>query len=646
MEKDDINSNNEITILKEGENLFPISNQSDRECDNLCTIENWAETMYHLKEGKSKERFIEIIKKSEYSQFFEGLNYEYGLNNIPIDIGKAFDIYKNAANNTFDTMSMYRMYHIYKKDYEKFKISERNRILEKFYLFKCFSFLRFFQIKNEQNLWNRFDILGEINIHLEYEDNDLKKFHNFINFLKKNYKIYNINQQDLIIIESIIDYLKSKNKEIKKKAINNLKDLSSDNLEALYKLTSIEENINEEETENRYKLLYTKNYYRSYIDYALYLNSKEKYKESLEILKTAKENGIIQAGYLYYEIYLNSNDFSLLMEKATTSIFKECELYKLFEFLIDDILTESIYSFFEYIFFRKICIKRYKLEKEFNQYFDYFTKEMMEFLIKMTEETSIYKKEEKVKKYFIQEEYLKELHLACGTIYYYGLENLLEIDNKKALNNFITAYKNSATNSYKRFCYYYIYQIRKRFFEQQNLNQSEGKINNLNNFINENQIKETEKILFEKYYVSINENMNYLSSSYFYYLSRLYNKKIGNNGDKLMEFICLKKATELKIKSPGTGSIIGFYRKYKAIVLMEKNKENFEKEINNNQKNIDSEGYGEDGTKCPICFENERNAICLPCKHLLCDFCIKQVNKCPICRKNIILKYFIKELEN
>ena len=645
MEKDEINSNNEITIMNEGENIYPISEQSDLKCDRLCSIDNWAETMHHLKEGKSKERFIELMKKSEYSKFFEGLNYEYGINNFPKNEKKAYEIYKEAANNTLDTMCMYRMYHIYKKDYKKFNISKRNRIFEKFYLFKCFSFLRYSQIKDGQNLCNRFDILSEINIHFDYDDMDFEKFHNFINFLNKNYKIYNINQEDLILIEIIIEYFINKDDEFEIKTLKNLKDLSSNNLEALYKLTCLEEKIDEKEKENRFKLLYSKNYYRSYIDYALYLNSREKYKESLEALKIAKENGIIPAGYLYYEIYLDSNDFSLLMKEATTSFSKECELFKLFEYLIDDILTESVYSFFEYIYFRKICVKRYKLEKEFNQYFDYFTKEMMEFLIKMTQDTNINKKEELVKKYFIQEDYLQELHLACGTIYYYGIKNLLEIDNKKALNNFMTSYNYSHSNSYKRFCYFYIYQIYKRIFEQQKLNKDTENNDILNDIVNENQMKDIEKLLFKRYCVSINENINNLSPSYFYYLSRLYNKKIGNNGDKLMELTCLIKAIEIKNTAPGTNSVICFYRKYKSIVLMEKYKEEYKNEIKNILKNKDSEGYGEDGTICPICLENERNTISLPCKHLFCDFCIKQVNKCPICRRKIILKYSLKELE-
>ena len=69
-----------------------------------------------------KKRFLDFISKSEFKNFFEALNYEYGINNYPQDLQKAFDLYKTAADSTTDTLSMYRLYHIYKKDFKKFTI--------------------------------------------------------------------------------------------------------------------------------------------------------------------------------------------------------------------------------------------------------------------------------------------------------------------------------------------------------------------------------------------------------------------------------------------------------------------------------------------------------------------------------------------
>ena len=45
---------------------------------------------------------------------------------------------------------MYRMFLIYFMDYKKFNV-KRNRILEKFYLYKCFAYLPYKNIDNFSN---------------------------------------------------------------------------------------------------------------------------------------------------------------------------------------------------------------------------------------------------------------------------------------------------------------------------------------------------------------------------------------------------------------------------------------------------------------------------------------------------------------
>ena len=628
-------------IFEEGEKIYPISDNSarcDQRCSNFCKIENWFETFYHIKESKSKARYIELIKKSEYSKFFEGLNYEYGKNGYPINLKKAFEIYKKSADNSTDSMSMFRLYHIFKNDFKKFYIPKRNRVLEKFYLFKCYAFLRYPIMDRDQYLCNRLDINNEIKIHFEEEDYDFIKFKKLMNFLKKYYKLYDISLNDLELIEAVLDYQLNNDTSLEEKAIKNLKNLASiGNLEALYKLTVFNKSLpsKEKETEQRFNILFNKKYYRSYIDYALYLNKNKRYKEALKILKIARENGMISAGFLYFDIYLDNVEFSQIMNEAVqTSFSNKCELYNLFNILIDDILTESVFSYFEYIYFRKIIIKHYNLEKEFNNYFHDYTKEIVNFLVKITSgEISTNKK--MVRKYFCSDDNLKEYYLASGTLYFYGIKNLINIDLQKCYNNFIISYKLSDSDSYQRFCYFYIYKARKKMLE-------EAKKNSNNNFfINEDIIKKTEKNLFYKYEISINKNTDYLSSSYFYYLSRLYHKKIGNNGDKILEYICQKKSVEYRNTSPGAGSIISYYRKNKSKILFEKYKSDFKNELNNIVLRKDSEGYGEDGTICPICFEFKRKEMALPCKHLFCEFCIGKLDKCAICRKSILMKYWI-----
>ena len=56
------------------------------------------------------------------------------------------------------------------------------------------------------------------------------------------------------------------------------------------------------------------------------------------------------------------------------------------------------------------------------------------------------------------------------------------------------------------------------------------------------------------------------------------------------------------------------------------------------------EGYGEDGMTCPICLENKKSIIALPCKHFFCSSCINRLlddGNCPICRTEIKITFDI-----
>ena len=613
-------------ILEEAEKLYPVSKECDDKCNKNYPIKNWAEIFYNLKEGKFKKRFIDIIKKTEYSSFFEGLNYEYGINNCKKDLVKALSIYKKAANNSFDTLSMLRMYYIYKKDFLKFNILKRNRIYEKFYLFKSFCLLDNQQIAREEFLFNRFDIFYEIYLHISIEESEqMYIFPKFIKFLKKNFKNYDINKEDIPLIESII-ILKFKEDEYDKFiAMENLTNLAlkENNLEALYKLIYFLKDEDDKAKEEKFKQLYDKKYYRSYIDYALFLNTKNRRKEAIEILKIARDQGYFNAGFLYYDIVLEEKGFSSIMEEVNKNSFtNSSELYKLFEILIDDIVTDKAYSFFEFIFLRKICIKHYKLEEKFNEFFSDYTQEILNYLKKMMNLT-----DNQVNNYFFRKDYYKEFHLAFGALNYYGLGKLLKQDNEIALKHFNISIGASSSETYNRFVFYFIYKISKKKYKE--------------NIIKENEIKNIEKKIFNMYHKSLYDKISTLSSSYFYFLFHLLNRKIGNDGNKILECICLKKSNDFKNDSPSSGSIISFYRKYKSKNFYEKHKDDYENELKNIQYKNDSEGYGIDGNICPICYENKRDVLSLPCKHLFCSFCINQLEKCPICRECILMKYKI-----
>ena len=629
-------------ILEKGENIYPYNEDCDQRLDRIYKMDNWAETFYHIKKGKMKQRFIELTKSSEYSSFFQGLDYEYGINNCKKDINKAFQIYKKAADNFCDPMSMFRMYHIYKKDFKKFNIEKRRRILEKFYLFKCLCYSRYPIMKRMHNMCNRFDVKLEVLIHFDEEDKDRQKFQKFIEHLKQNYELYNVKLDDVNFIEVIINIiiLQFDEKDINDELINLSCLVNENNLETIYKYVCLNNLLEDEYKEEEFKKLYERKYYRSYIDYALFLNDKKRNIEALKILMEAKNNGVPYAGFLYFDIYLDN--FSLdALAQSKFNFSPKCELYNLFQILFDDIIIESIYSFYEYIFLLKLCFKHFDLEYMLNIYFYDYTKEIVEFLINITKEKDPILGKKLVEKYFCDEDNYKEYHLACGVAHYYGIKNVLKRNIDEAYYHINLAYNCESSPSYKRFCYFYLFKINKIYYKEKKLcsSKEKNKITSNNLLVSESKFNSMKSKIFLDYYKSLQDKIDNLSSSYFYFLSRLYHKKIGNNGNLLMEFVCLQRATDYRNKNPGTGSIISFYRKFKAQKILEETKSQREYIFSHSLNKTDSEGYGENGDICPICFDKKRNTISLPCKHLFCEECSNKMEKCPICRQLIITRY-------
>ena len=121
--------------------------------------------------------------------------------------------------------------------------------------------MRYPLINRDENLFNRFDIVYETNIHIAEEDELLIIFHKFLSYLYKNSEVYEINPNDLIIIEAVIDNKLNIDKKDKENSLKKLFNIANENnLEALYKYNCLIKNENnKEETEKRFKLLFNKN---------------------------------------------------------------------------------------------------------------------------------------------------------------------------------------------------------------------------------------------------------------------------------------------------------------------------------------------------------------------------------------------------
>ena len=617
-------------IILEGQAIFPISEEIDRKCLEHNKIENWAECFYNIKKGIFKKRYMELMSKSEYCKFFEALNYEYGINGYPLNIKKAFQIYKTASETSTDTLSMFRLYRIYKNEYKKFNLN-RNTVYENYYLFKCCAYLT----NNELNgtyLFNRFDILGEMRLLFNDDDLDLEIFEKFFKHLRENYKFYNLKKSDLFLIYGVIKIYFGKSKS----SFLLLNLSNQNNLEATYKLICFCEDKSAERI--YFEILYKNHYYRSYLDYALYLNDHGNKLEALNILKITLEKGYYSNILYYLDLYFEINDF----EKIMTSSKGKNDFLFIIGCIIDFITADGIYSFFEYIYIRHICIKHFNFQNNF-KFFEEYTKEIVDYLIEITKGTEE-ENRQKLKRYFINLDYENEFYFVTGILYYYGIEGILKKNYKKSLHNLYISLNISHSKSYKRFCYTYIFKIKERIsknpklFYSQNEEITEG----------EKELLEIKNTLFKMYYDGINqEELGNLSSSFFYYLSKLYSKKIGNKGDLLMEYIFMNRAANFKGGVQiGLNSFIIYYRKYKSKnIINQKNNDQYLEKLNNVQGYMNAEGYGEDGSICPICIDRKKTTICLPCKHFFCEECMKKLidkTKCPYCRTIIIMTFNIE----
>ena len=615
-------------IFREGEKIFfPIDEKIDEQCYELNNINNWAECFYNLKSGIILERYKELISRTENSKFFEALNYEYGINNYPLDTNRAFQIYKTAADTSTDTLSMYRLYRIYKKDFKKFNIRKRNLVLEKFYILKCYAYLT--PREKDSYLYSRFDIYKELSCQLK-NSNDKKDewFKKLIRFLYKNYKLYNINRDDVMLIEEIINkkfYFQRFGWKIEKLADNG-------HPEAMYNLSV----LGEFKGKKYFKELYQINYYRSFSDFPYSFDSEI---QTLDIVKKSILNGYYSHIKYYIQIFTKINDLE--------DIFKldqlKSELMFIFGCMIDAIIADEIEIFINYIYMRKISIKYYKFENEFKTHFDLYTKEIINYLMKFTKGT--YEENRKIMKiYYLNTYFNIELYKIFSLIYYYGVSGIIEKNLKESLN-YMEKNPRKLSNDKYRYLYYKI-RIKERKMTK---NIKKANDSNKDNINNDEDLIKFEKDILKKYYDDfIAENIKKLPPSFFYILSRFYSSSSIDNEDIIFEYVLLNRAVNAALPNKNNFDFDNFEQKYFQFKakkkLAEKNNEIDFKDLTKAKGIIKVEGYGDDGIICPICFENQKSTICLPCKHFFCSICIKKLIKkgnCPICRREIKITFDI-----
>ena len=632
----------EETIFEEGEKLFmPIDENEDKKCYEINNIENWAECFYHNKSGIILERYKQLMSGSENNKFFEALNYEYGINNCPLDINKAFEIYKTAADTSPDTLSMYRLYRIYKTDFEKFNLQKRNMILEKFYLMKCYSYLLPKEKTSAVKLGMRFDIAVELFYQIVDENKDIKKWYeNYFDFLYKNYELYKLKKIDIIFIESVVTgKLLKLDRDGYLEVLKALEEKGY--IEAIYNLATFDENHEKSFYLEKYKKLYELNYYRSFSDYVKYLDYG---KEALNIVKKSLLKGYYSHIRSYKEIFFMINKFE--------DIFKLPELKSELMFiiggLIDLIITDNLEVLYEFFYFRKISIKHFNFGDEFKNNFDIYTKEILSYLLKFLNGTNEENKKQ-MKKYFVNDDFYQELYTKIAKIYYIGVEGIMEKNYKEALDKLNFVEINNDFLYDKAFHFLTIYKIKCKERKLLKLNENNDpnvkeKIENL-----EKELIKLEKDLILMNFNHFNlESIKKLPPSIFFILSKFYSPSSIANQDIILEYVLLNRASNaplLRLEEFEYDHFEELYLQSKAKKkLEEKNKEEYYNQIKIAKGAINVEGYGEDGTICPVCFTNKKSVICLPCKHFFCNGCLEKVLDkaiCPVCRAEIKITFDI-----
>src|SRR5690349_20490152 len=129
------------------------------------------------------------------------------------------------------------------------------------------------------------------------------------------------------------------------------------------------------------------------------------------------------------------------------------------------------------------------------------------------------------------------------------------------------------------------------------------------------------------------ENLDDFSSSYFYYIAKIYENGWGLKTDLLISYCYYNRASTACHKNLGSGTIISYFRRFKSLKKL--------KQINILAVANELDSYkinemykDEDDKLCYICYENNKDIIFIPCKHMVCKKCsieFQSNHKCPTC---------------
>jgi len=527
-----------------------INELNDYKANNLDDSEDkWKTYLYIGINGELRKRLDEMIMKSEYKDFFEGLKYEYGFG-VEKDLKKALTTYlKSAILDSKNYLSMTRLYDIFRNDYNKFNI-KKDKNLEMAFLFKSIAYYPLATTIHNSNV--RFP-LNPISSLLMFLQNNLfivdqieKKILSYIDELMK-VDLYRkiISQKDCNLIKGFIEgFLWSYDIGGSKTSYDTLIALSYENFdEATFKLASIylnqlkkikekenEKNDKDKEKEKEnplnkeelitkiydlFQLLVENKYYPAYADCGYFLfNEMGMFDEALQILKEGYEHNQYNCAIYYFHAFTKSDNLKIYDPKN----FDKNKFIDITQALIDSFIlgqTNSLHNLFDFIY---IIGKKYDLKKELSFKYMNYLNEIAELCLSFID---IKNGENNCKRYspIDIDDVKHSAYHALGFIYMYGLTTKYKKDLFKAENYIKEAikYNEASEPFYTRL----LYKIKHKLF-------------NVGAIEDGNELKLLEKKVFNLY--EKNKDYEFYGNSYYYYFGRLYEYGIGTKKDLNMAY--------------------------------------------------------------------------------------------------------------
>lgn len=594
--------------MKNIDNLFSTDNEVVEKLKGYAKQLDYKRIFFEHLGPTLNKLFINKKDKVILKHFLEAAQYEYGFFNKKINLQEAFKLYKKYADQR-DTLCMYKMHLIYLCEYEKFNVN-LNRVLEKIYLLKCFSYFPNYFFDWRLKLFEKIDVVMEIAQVLDLEDNDLEKHKLFFDLLYSQKEKYNLSENDINLMKGVFSCIFLKDNENKEMNLMSFSILNSvtpkgeldyayyhAKNKCIYFRTELdlESLMTEEEVENFYKEVENKKIYEIYGDYGNYLI--EKYDKSnpeiIRLLTISSENGDLFSSFRAYQSLIDFYDFDEIMNDYD----KAC---KIIDFILDEVVFEKL-LLGQLVLLIGYLIKYSKFPEKIDEKYLIYVKEIYNYIIQ-----SIKQKEKEPNKYKDEEDFDDFLYAIQGDINYFGFKGIAEQNLPKAVEFFEKA-SQIAKNTYNK--------KRDTFFKFTIIKEMHSL-----KLISDDEFNKAKKELIELYNTDL--KLKYQVTDC-YVIGMDYEEGITRKKDEYISNLLFKEAAN---------------NRFCKIILDWKTKSEIKKLLKNKGSKTDINDSKLKDEICCICYAKKVSKMFIPCKHDFCDLCadkLEQENKCPVCRGEI-----------